>query len=940
MDVGTVPAKRRTGPKSKQTTEKVAVVTDKPVEMQKELRIVLEKVDESTEMHRMTRASKRKADAMAAASESSEQLATEAETVDTEKDVKPLLSSLPEPKPQPNESSDAKPIEIKNTTLSYTVKSNKCLLCAKNTPYLSTHYTNNHDEYEVYSARMSSKKADQLRRNPAKSSTRADGKLNAYCYYCENNVNLNRNKWIDHLIRHTGEYTRNCKKCGCRVTSKSDRSKCTHPDPTYKSIVEFTDTLFVYMCNYCNYTQSQEENMQKHIRNMHEMHLNVQSQYQKITLIPNFGRTRAAQRAISADGSESSLSLSNNDSGSNAAAAAATATINIEAFMPTNQNEDEINDAKWLLESTNNESADASASAKRGTAGQSIIDRLKARFDSGNNQLENPIKEEGGATESRELNQPRIVYRAPDDMSKNAKRTAGVADDSSASASSLRHGTVIENVYKFEANKTEANATMGSNEAAAAANDGDDSADDEDQNWESVSSGSEHEDDTNTPNNHISRLIISKGIPKSTNKTVRSRQQQQKKRSISSMVCKAEKSDDNAVPADDSKQKSPAEVRPIVGDVLRVDHIGWSECLGIQKYYCNIGNCDYISQNNPDSLSNHFQKKHGNEAWTGYCHKCDQQIFNRRVSLMKEFDHWKQFHLPKKALTPKPSPSAAAASKANELRTAAQILAESVSISTVPDTPIVPPQPQPPSKPLIRLRRMSELLQEQPSTSSSPPMLLQPIQFQPSPSPSPSPFVISNVLSLKNPNPLEFGNVIGAPAVPIVSDNPLKPWTTCPTTKSSHAEAKLRRECSLLALFKCMAMDCIFTTSNKDKMLQHLQNHEDHASDSFNASTQYGDDCWLECCYCEEVPGSCITLVDHIIEEHSTSSFQCPQCFYRSVDSCNVISHLEKYHGKGSTPSSVLICGSELKNLNIDLIAIKAAREKVQKFKCPESGKF
>lgn len=77
---------------------------------------------------------------------------------------------------------------------------------------MSTQYRNNHDRHEAYSARIQchSKKANQLRRNSAKAATHTDGKIQAYC--CENDVDLDRNKWIDHLIRHTREYTHHCKQ--------------------------------------------------------------------------------------------------------------------------------------------------------------------------------------------------------------------------------------------------------------------------------------------------------------------------------------------------------------------------------------------------------------------------------------------------------------------------------------------------------------------------------------------------------------------------------------------------------------------------------------------------------------------------------------------------------------------------------------------------------
>lgn len=913
------------GPKSKpgEKIEKVSVV-DKQIEVQKELRIILEKVDESKEMQRITRASKRRAEAMMAneTSEQNSERSSPAPT-DVEKDVKPILT--PDP---PNETSNEK--TIKNTLTSHTIKSSKCLLCSRNCGYLSTHYANNHEGFEVYSARISVKKADQLRRSPPEAATRADGKINAYCYYCEKHVNLNRNKWIDHLIRHTGEYTRFCTKCRRTITSTSDKSFCPHTDPRYKAIIQFTDALFVYMCSYCNWTQSREENMQKHIRNMHEIPMNITSKYTRIDLIPNFSPRGSMQRAISTDGSESAASTSNND-GANSKSVA----INSEAFKPSNdQHDDDISAdrLKFMRENTFTASADTSFTIPN--RGSSIIDRLQKMFTN-----QSQIKEED---EVEREDQPSIVYRAPNDMGENTKSIKKVTDvDGAAGQSSLKDGTVVENTCKIELTKTEANATNGNNEASAVTVTAPTPDDDDDQSWESLSltSDSEHDDEddaatTTKPNNKksssLSRLIITKGISKPNNKTARKRQQQPKKSGLSAMVCKAEKTDDNhllnVVNADDVaeivKTKSPNKL----AEMLRVDNIGWSESMGIEKYYCNIGHCGYVSQNNPNSLSNHLRNKH-DEAWNGYCYKCDRQIFNNRFSLMKELDHLMS-HIPKKTLAPKPSTSDVATAA---VTTATQIPVENVSAA--PETPVAatqmvpPPQLQPQLK--LRVRPIADL--QDPSRTSSPPLSTlqnqQPLQSQLS---------ISNVSLLTANSTSECGNAESAPhALIVASDNPLKPWTECINTKSNHAEAKLKRECSLLALFKCMATDCIFTTSDKGKMVQHLRNHEENAEDSFNEQI-VDDNSWFECCYCEEISGSVGELVEHIIQEHSSSNFQCQQCFYRSVDSRNVISHMEKYHGKND--ASVLICGTEMKDLGHDIRTVVAARTKLEPFKCPDLG--
>lgn len=92
-----------------------------------------------------------------------------------------------------------------NLNLCRSIANSKCLLCSKLTVYLSTHYANYHDTHEVYNARMPSKTAKPLRRNAAEASTRSDGKINAHCHYCGSDFNLERHRWIGHLVRYTGD---------------------------------------------------------------------------------------------------------------------------------------------------------------------------------------------------------------------------------------------------------------------------------------------------------------------------------------------------------------------------------------------------------------------------------------------------------------------------------------------------------------------------------------------------------------------------------------------------------------------------------------------------------------------------------------------------------------------------------------------------------------
>lgn len=79
-------------------------------------------------------------------------------------------------------------------------------------------------------------------------------------------------------------------------------------------------------------------------------------------------------------------------------------------------------------------------------------------------------------------------------------------------------------------------------------------------------------------------------------------------------------------------------------------------------------------------------------------------------------------------------------------------------------------------------------------------------------------------------------------------------------------------------------------------------------------------------------------LVDHIINEHSTSIFQCPYCFYRSVDRQNVSSHLREFHRQED--GFILACGTETKDLNSEIAElVRVQGDRVKMIKCPETSK-
>lgn len=818
-----MPAKRKSIPKTVAQND-----TAPPVQIEvKPCQVILQKVDEK----RITRSSKRKAE-MGASSECSES---------TEASSESSIVTPSEPKPPKAHTSTTRPpitstpaaeanVLVKNTDKGHTIKSKKCMLCDKaNVPWITSHYLNYHVGSEVYSARMSVTNSNQVRRNPPPPAERENGKIRARCHYCEKNILQERVRWVEHLCKHTGEYQRFCTKCNIYVTSTTEKTdKCSHTDPKCIPIVKFTDKLYVYMCKFCNWTQTQEENMKNHIRVMHEVNVNILNQYEKIILIPNFKHYRGSNATSTASDSETAASTAEDAS-------------NTDVFKPSDKLDDILSDKtlKLVRENSFNESNEPI----RPTNAISIADRLSERFK----------KQKENATAIKEEN-----------------------DD-----------TIVDDIVVRQ--PTETNESDG----------------EDDQDWESCSNDSN--DDADSPikaSKSLSRLIQSQGKLK-PNKSRLFNKKRNSTGALPSIICKKEKLDETEINIEVKKDTSPEKSR-------RVDNITYSESLGMGKYRCNIGNCDFVSINNASSLSNHLRVKH-NEAWMGYCHACDRQINNGKLNLMREYDHLLSFHVPKSTM---------AASNTTAPKSPEWI--------QQPQEDQEMPEPVEPEKPkfALRLRPLADLISIPGKTSNENNVNVS--------VPTQEAHVTKTIL----PSPV--GQLPSATLAsfmkPVDSENPLKPWTKCINTKSHLAEVKLKQECSLVALFKCMAIDCIFTTSDVDKMKEHLENHEESAADSFNA--QIADDSsWLECCYCEEVAGSCSLLVKHINEVHKTSIFQCPHCFYRSADQQNVILHTKKYHSN-TEETFVFVCDGPMKSLTDELKPIVQRQNEIKPLNCPGKGEL
>lgn len=167
----------------------------------------------------------------------------------------------------------------------------------------------------------------------------------------------------------------------------------------------------------------------------------------------------------------------------------------------------------------------------------------------------------------------------------------------------------------------------------------------------------------------------------------------------------------------------------------------------------------------------------------------------------------------------------------------------------------------------------------------------------------------------------------------------LKPWIqrNVRLSKREDDANKLLRRVSLCAEWKCMGRLCIFTTDDREKMLQHLRNHELAAMELVGIDDNMDTDSWLECAYCEMTCSSDDVLVQHVQEQHGNSIYQCHWCFYRSTTRLNVFLHCQKYHG--SVDPSVIHCNKQPVNAGNESNELVQRRQQyLRAIKCPLGG--
>lgn len=123
------------------------------------------------------------------------------------------------------------------------------------------------------------------------------------------------------------------------------------------------------------------------------------------------------------------------------------------------------------------------------------------------------------------------------------------------------------------------------------------------------------------------------------------------------------------------------------------------------------------------------------------------------------------------------------------------------------------------------------------------------------------------------------------------------------------------------ALYKCMFEWCVFATNSEKDWEIHMERHL-QLMDALSKKNLLNNDYrsklikFRECCYCGSEAKekqhsahekrhrmelhSAYQVCHHMEMQHSRNTFQCAFCFYRTVETDNMVLHMEAYHANAN----------------------------------------
>lgn len=165
----------------------------------------------------------------------------------------------------------------------------QCVLCPyKNKNRIESHFVNIHKDYEYFLARPSPEMANALRVSRTVVTALPKKHFKAFCYFCQEDLSFYKESWIQHVARHTCEFTRKCLSCKHIYMKSRTPHKCSKPHPYELNNFNFDNHLIGYMCKFCNFTQLREEAVQNHLKVQHRVTSTNEVHYDNVYFLYNF----------------------------------------------------------------------------------------------------------------------------------------------------------------------------------------------------------------------------------------------------------------------------------------------------------------------------------------------------------------------------------------------------------------------------------------------------------------------------------------------------------------------------------------------------------------------------------------------------------------------------------------------------------------------------
>lgn len=173
----------------------------------------------------------------------------------------------------------------------------RCMICNQIDPALVSHYRIVHPNSDVFISRPT---PAMIARMMEKSGCTIfkEGKITAFCFFCEKSETMSEMDWRNHLLAHTGELEFYCCECRTQWAEKVQHGTCS-----IESMVSVFDSalatagqshtsrsMMLFICKWCNYVQMHKAHLIRHLEREHEdtaVDTNFNRNIEKVAFIPD-----------------------------------------------------------------------------------------------------------------------------------------------------------------------------------------------------------------------------------------------------------------------------------------------------------------------------------------------------------------------------------------------------------------------------------------------------------------------------------------------------------------------------------------------------------------------------------------------------------------------------------------------------------------------------